>query len=371
MQFLISAVMALGRDRVAIIGAGISGLACAVELKRNGITPVVFEKTGRLGGALGYQVLVLRMFCSFQRDPVKYLNSRYNMALEPEYAVDEIIMKGPTRSAAIKGKHGYTFPKGLESRSIESQFASAANIDICFDSLIKLQDIENDFDSIVVATGNHLIPDELGLWNRSFRAHVRSAELLGEFNPGRITMWLNRTYSNRGYAYMMAAGRRNADLVLTVTDITARELDHYWRVFLKGEHIEHTVLQINDMEQHIGRTVPVRYGKLYFVGNAGGMIDNFLGIGIIRSIESGILAARSIAGKCDYNAIMKPYMADVGLMGEYRRMLDGLDNEGFDRLISFIGLPLVKQAIYNNPFYRIRHTAFIPKLLNRLKHGAY
>lgn len=35
--------------KIAIIGAGISGLSCALELNRLGFSPVVFEKTHELG----------------------------------------------------------------------------------------------------------------------------------------------------------------------------------------------------------------------------------------------------------------------------------------------------------------------------------
>ena len=37
-------------DRVAVIGGGISGLAYAHVLRKNGFQPVVFEKAGRVGG---------------------------------------------------------------------------------------------------------------------------------------------------------------------------------------------------------------------------------------------------------------------------------------------------------------------------------
>lgn len=43
--------------RVAIIGAGPAGIACAVQLKRSGITPTVFEQ-GRIGGLLNNAFLV-------------------------------------------------------------------------------------------------------------------------------------------------------------------------------------------------------------------------------------------------------------------------------------------------------------------------
>ena len=36
--------------RIAVIGAGISGIAAANVLKKNGFAPVVFEKSDQLGG---------------------------------------------------------------------------------------------------------------------------------------------------------------------------------------------------------------------------------------------------------------------------------------------------------------------------------
>lgn len=40
-------------SRVAVLGAGITGLTAAWHLHRAGLTPVVFEKGGRVGGAIG------------------------------------------------------------------------------------------------------------------------------------------------------------------------------------------------------------------------------------------------------------------------------------------------------------------------------
>jgi len=36
--------------KIAVVGADLSGLACAMELKKNGIIPKVFEKTDKVGG---------------------------------------------------------------------------------------------------------------------------------------------------------------------------------------------------------------------------------------------------------------------------------------------------------------------------------
>src|SRR5690606_30803437 len=39
--------------RVAVLGAGITGLSAAWQLRRAGFSPIVFEKASRPGGAIG------------------------------------------------------------------------------------------------------------------------------------------------------------------------------------------------------------------------------------------------------------------------------------------------------------------------------
>ena len=51
----LSAVRPTGR-KVAVIGAGPAGLACADVLIRNGVTPVVFDKHPEIGGLLTFGI---------------------------------------------------------------------------------------------------------------------------------------------------------------------------------------------------------------------------------------------------------------------------------------------------------------------------
>lgn len=64
--------------RVAIIGAGLSGLSCANRLKKYGITPIVFEKKSRVGGALCSACINLRFFSNSVVDPFVYLKNKYD-----------------------------------------------------------------------------------------------------------------------------------------------------------------------------------------------------------------------------------------------------------------------------------------------------
>ncbi len=42
--------------KVAIMGAGISGLSCAITLEKNGIEPVIFEKRSKARDRVTYSI---------------------------------------------------------------------------------------------------------------------------------------------------------------------------------------------------------------------------------------------------------------------------------------------------------------------------
>lgn len=66
---------------VAIIGAGISGLSCAIELRRNGIPTTIFEIKNYIGEGTDLGVCRLRLFDSFFSNPMEYLSKYYNIHL--------------------------------------------------------------------------------------------------------------------------------------------------------------------------------------------------------------------------------------------------------------------------------------------------
>lgn len=66
--------------RVAIIGAGISGLSCAYELEKNGIDPVIFEKNGRIGNPTGYSGIFIRAFTRGFKNPFRNFENKYDLS---------------------------------------------------------------------------------------------------------------------------------------------------------------------------------------------------------------------------------------------------------------------------------------------------
>jgi digeranylgeranylglycerophospholipid reductase len=316
--------------KVAIIGAGISGLSCAIELQKHGITPVIFEKTKMLGDKPGYLIATLRMFYSSLRSPMSFIKSKYGISIVPEHPINEMVMVAPNKTVSVKGNHGYAFLKGIEENSLEHQLASFIDAPIQFDSGIEIQDIKNNFDYIIVANGDRTIPNALNLWTTTYMAKCRLATISGDFDQNTLVFYLNKSYGKNGYGYLLARSANVAELLLAVSDITMDKLDYYWNEFLITENIKTSVIKYHDFEHSIGYPSTNQFENLYFAGNCGGMIDDFLGFGTLRAIESGVLAARSIVQNKDYNRLLVPFKKEVKQMYEYRKMLNVLTNKDLD-----------------------------------------
>ncbi len=357
--------------KVAIIGAGLSGLACAIELERHGIRPDIFEETKMLGDKPGALVASLRLFTDSIRSPMSYMKSAYGISLTPLHPIKQMVMHAPLKSVSTKGNHGYVFKKGIEADSVEHQLAAHMNVPIKFNTHINLRDIRNEYEHIVVATGINTIAKELGLWMTNFQAQCRLATIFGEFGNNAMHMWLNKSFARNGYAYILTKNPSEAELVLVVSDIDQTRLDYFWNEFLIREKPGFHIGKCNDIEHIIGYPLTNRYENCYFVGNCGGMIDDFLGFGSFRAMESGIMAARAIALKQDFNKLLKPYKKEVLRLHEYRKMVDLLNNKDLDIDMSILGLPVLKHMIYNNPLYKARYGIWAPKGMQLLKKWKY
>lgn len=357
--------------KIAIVGAGTSGLSCAVELVKLGFSPVIFEKTHRLGDKPGSLVATLRLFHKGFRTPMEYLLKHYGLNLWPMHPIQEMVINTPNKILVSEARHGYVFCKGIMENSIENQLASHSDLKIIYDSAIDIRNMRNEYKHIVVAMGNNDIAAQLGIWNESFKSAVRIAKITGEFKVNTMTMWLNKNYARNGYAYMLPKNPLEAELVLAVSDLDKIDLDFYWKMLMKGESLDYHIIKTNDINHSIGYPDVTKYENLYFVGNCGGMIDNFLGFGIIRSIESGILAARAIAENLDFDKLMQPLAKPVKQMAEYRKMLNLLTNKDYDTDISILRLPIIKHLVYNNPIYKARFGLLAPKIISTYKTNKY
>lgn len=349
--------------KIAIIGAGISGLSCALELKNSGINPTIFEKRSQVGEPAGYSSIWLRSLPGIVMDQFAYFRAKYNFDLAPLSYLKEIVMTSPIKTLNIRGKLGYIVKRGPEKNSLENQLAEKMDAQIQFDSYININEILNEYNFIVVANANNLIAKNFNLWTDTFVAPARVATVLGNFDTGSAQIWLNTSYAKNGFAYLVPNSQKEATLTLIVNGIASRELDYYWKKFLTTENINYCILETNDLEHTCGFMSSYKTDNVLFTGNAAGLTDDLIGCGGFNAVESGALAARSIIHNLDYNKLLEPVSNNIKKLHRLRKVFNTFDNNDIESFLSFIGAPGIKQFIYNNPLLKFKYASPIESLI--------
>ncbi len=352
---------------VAIIGAGLAGLACAYELERNGIFPQIFERSSLIGENIELPAIQLRMFNIPISDPYHYMKKNHHLDLTPHYRLNELIMKSPNKTTTVKGNLGWVFRRGSFSDSMTNQIRRLLTSPIHLNTDIYYRDIKNKFDHVVIASGSLSEAEDMGILTTKYSACSRMATLTGKFKTDSIKVWLNTEYAKASYAYFVPDTQEQAKLVLLVNGINPYQVDSFWNNFLMMENISYTINKTLDIPHKIGRVSPVQIGNLYFCGLAGGFMDDFIGFGTINCVISGLLAGRSIARKLDYNKAMKPFLKKMAELHEYRIAMNGLKNEDFDNILTLLDMPVYKTMIYKNPLFKVSQGSPGAKLYNFIK----
>lgn len=346
------------------MGAGISGLSCAIELERHGIAPVIFEKRAHVGEALLYSIIWPRIVGRLVTDPLKYLRKEYNLELLPSACIKKMVMFSSEKKAVERGSLGYIFRRGFQNHSLESQLLHYVKTSINFDRYIELEDIGDKFDYVVVADANSISAKKLEVWTDTFTAHVRIATVLGKFDPSEVMMWMNTKYVKNGFCYLVPNSNKEASLVIIVNGITSYELDYYWKEFLFTENIEYEISATTDAEHNCGFVQPLQAGNVLFTGNAAGFTDDLIGCGGLNAIESGMLAGHAIAEGKDYNVLTKPIFEDIVKLHELRKAYNRLDNGQLNLMVGALDIPIIKNALYNNPFFKMSDMHKAARLFN-------
>lgn len=353
--------------KVAIIGAGLSGLTCAHELIRHGIIPTVFERKSYVGEVLDLPIIALNMFNMPISKPFKYLKRNFNLDIKPNYILKEVKMYSANKNLTVKSNLGYILKRGKYSDGIESQILQSINIPVNFNSYIDVNDIKNDFDYIIVATGTPNIPKDLNIFTSFFDAYVRIATVLGDFDVNSVTVWMNTAFAKSAFAYIVPNSKKDARLLLTVNNIYPDEIDYYWKKFLQITNANYNISNVTDIRHDVGIVKPVQYKNLLFCGNAGGFLDDALGFGSVKALLSGVLAAKCIIENKNYNKISQKLSKNIHKAHEFRKALNTFTNDDFDAVLAGLNLPGIKQYVYDNPFFKVTQAVRPTQIFNILR----
>lgn len=353
--------------RVAIIGAGISGLACTHELERHGITPDIFEQRPRSGELFTHCAVLLQILHRPVKDPIQDLRENFQLSIKPFNRLKKITMYAPKASGSIYGDLGYLIHLGQAKGTVAHQLLGQIKATVRYNVRADYASLSREYDYVIVASGSPSIARVLGCWENVNTSWVMGATVLGSFDPNAMKMWLNTEYAKNGYAYLTPFNRKSASLALIVTDVKRKEIGEYWKKFWQVEGFQYKVAALWDLEHVAGFVYPHQVGNILFVGNAGGVLEPFLGFAQLKSMQSGVYAARSIAEGKSYEAYLEQIKENIRVSIALRRQLDRYKNDNYDRLVALLTTPGIKQMVYNTNLDFLKYTASAVGVLDKIR----
>lgn len=283
--------------RIAIVGAGLSGLACAHELERLGYAPHIFEKRHRVGERFPNVEIMTQLFHMHRRQDIfQYLRQELHLPVNPTSYVRSAVMHSATQEATITGDIGYTTVRGHDERSLERQLERHIRAPIRFGTNPDVRALQQDYDWVVVATGDQEWTRDLGLWNEHISFWIRGAHVEGDFDPTELHFYFNTRYAKTGYAMVAPMDERHASVGIGVPHSSADEVDQYWEVFRaeQGQWWAKEELQFKLEKFETGVVSRHVIENVILIGNAGGFVEGLGIAGQCPSMASGVHAARQI-----------------------------------------------------------------------------
>lgn len=353
--------------RIAIVGAGLAGLACAHELERLGLSPDLFECRDKVGDR--FPVLeTLAQFMSLEpgQDIFDRLRQDLGLPINPHQVIHRAVLHGPSTEATISGFLGYSVIRGPAEQSLDSQLLRQVRTPVHYRSDPDVSALSQEYDHVVVATGNAKWPREFLRWRQDLEWWMRGAYVTGDFCPGEYHFFFNTRYAGTGYAMIAPIDERHASVGVAVPMAPPEEIEAYWHLFRseQGHFWGEEQFQFQVDGWPCGKVGSPKLGNVLLVGAAGGFTEPLGITGVVPSLETGVLAARQLAlGDRSLERFARRWRSFYDQALRIRHNVNAWTDRDMDRLVTAVSMG--GSVIAHAPFSLIRPAGLVLDLLGR------
>ena len=322
--------------RIRILGGGIAGLTAAINLKKAGVVVEVHERKGYCGKHTNdFQFLENWTFIDDALDHLNQMHIQTDFYVKPRYTQEAVSPSGKMYVGTSKRPVTYLIKRGQAKdsidRSLESQ-CQQLGIKLFFNSKLKAREAD------IVATGIKK-PN-----------YIATGVLFPCENEFKSVLIFDESLSKEFYSYFVI--NDNVGEITCVNPVNHK--DHIARLEKTIKRCENLfAVKIGNIIERFSAPLSfeplsqVHINDQYFVGEAAGFQDCFMGFGMLYAFKSGYLAAKSIIDDLDYNQLIdREIVKPIQVSRANRVLWEKLTNKGYERLINMLNSrnPIVKST---------------------------
>lgn len=361
---------------IAIMGAGLSGLACAITLEKNGITPTIFESRRKAGDRFINGEIMLSILNRPVKDSIAHLAADHGIFLKPLSNIRRAMFYSENEQAVVEGQLGFCTMRGRHDGSFENQLASQVKAKIHFNSRHTYEELLQGFTHVVMAPGDAAYAAKVQDFQMDLTATIKGAIVGGEFDRYTIRTWLDNSLAPQGYGYLIPLSDTEANIAISYPDYPKNrdtDLNILWDTFIRRVSQDlGQDLKLKDSFEItryiIGMSRYPRIGNTLFIGNCMTSIMPFLGFGQYSAIMTGIFAAYDLCGLGNYEDLVKGLRQSYQNSLVLRRALEKLDNSGFDRLVKSMDGKLAESIFRYSERDPLKYLSFLLRPLMAASH---